>query len=50
VTEAVSRAPHSATRTLDTTEIVSDGGGIAIDPVCGQPPIRFDEFFGEEIK
>lgn len=32
-----------------TPDIVSDGG-IATDPICGQEPTRFNEFFGEEIK
>ena len=30
--------------------ITSDGGDVATDPVCGQEPIRFDEFFGEEVQ
>ena len=29
---------------------IESDGGIASDPVCGQAPIRYEEFFGMEIK
>jgi len=29
---------------------IDSDGGIATEPVCGQEPIRFDEFFGSEIE
>ena len=29
---------------------IESDGGIATDPVCGQEPIRFDEFFGIEVQ